>query len=96
MQYLESIVSILSNLKPELLDKYPIKSIALFGSATRPDFSDESDIDILVDFYRPIGIEFIDLADFLEAKLNRKVDLVSRAGIKPRWFNSIQKDIIYV
>ena len=58
MQYLESIVSILSNLKPELLDKYPIKSIALFGSATRPDFSDESDIDILVDFYRPIGIEF--------------------------------------
>ena len=62
----------------------------------RNDFSPESDIDIMVDFSRPIGIEFIDLADELEAKLKRKVDLVSRKGIKPQYFNAIEPELIYV
>ena len=88
--------SILLLFKPELINKYPIASIGLFGSIVRDDFSINSDIDIIIEFNRPIGIEFITLADELEKKLDRKVDLVSRAGIKPKYFKEIELEIIYV
>src|ERR1700759_126424 len=86
----------LERLKPELLRKYPIASIGLFGSIVRDDFTPDSDVDIIVDFNGKIGIEFITLADELEEKLNRKVDLVPRDAIKPKYFEVIQPQIIYV
>ena len=86
---------ILTILKTQLIKKYPIASIGLFGSIVRDDFTDESDIDIIVSFTRPVGIEFIDLANELEAKLNRKVDLVSKNGIKEKYFSVIEPQIIY-
>lgn len=93
---LNQIRNVLYLLKPELIQKYPIASIGLFGSIVRDDFNVNSDIDIIVDFNKPIGIEFISLADELETKLNRRVDLVSRAGIKPRYFKEIEAEIVYV
>lgn len=78
------------------MSRYHVRELGLFGSVVRDDFSPESDIDIIVDFSRPIGIEFIDLADELEAQLGRKVDLVSKKGIKPQYFKAIQSDVIYV
>lgn len=84
-------------MKPELVSKYHVKSIGLFGSIVREDFSAaQSDIDIIVDFSKPIGIEFIDLADYLERQLKRKVDLVSRNGIKSSFYKEIEQEIIYV
>ncbi len=83
-------------MKEELLKKFGVSSIGLFGSATREDFTDKSDIDILVDFSRPIGMEFFTLADLLESRLNRKVDIITRDGIKPRYFEAIKEDLIYV
>jgi len=83
-------------MKEELLKKFGVSSIGLFGSVTREDFTDKSDIDILVDFSRPIGMEFFTLADLLESRLNRKVDIITRDGIKPRYFEAIKEDLIYV
>lgn len=96
MNDLFSIQKELQQLKPSLILKYNISELGLFGSIVRNDFSPESDIDILVDFSRPIGIEFIDLAEELEASLKRKVDLVSRKGIKPQYFQAIQSELVYV
>ena len=96
MDHLVSIKKELQLLKPSLISKYNISELGLFGSVVRNDFSSESDIDIFVDFSRPIGIEFIDLAEELEASLNRKVDLVSRSGIKPQYFQAIQSELVYV
>ena len=96
MNDLVSIKKELQLLKPSLISKYNISELGLFGSVVRNDFSSESDIDILVGFSRPIGIEFIDLAEELEASLNRKVDLVSRNGIKPQYFQAIQSELVYV
>ena len=80
-----------------MTSRYYVRSIGLFGSVVRDDFSPtNSDIDIIVDFSRPVGIEFIDLAEFLEKSIDRKVDLVSLKGIKPKYFDQISKDIIYV
>ncbi len=79
MRHLKLIKDILLKLKPELIKKYSVKSIGLFGSIVRNDFTPEtSDIDIIVEFSKPVGMEFIDLADFLETNIKRKVDLVSR------------------
>lgn len=96
MTELTSIKQILLQLKPELMQKYFVNSIGLFGSIVRDDFTEKSDIDIIVDFSRPIGIEFIDLADYIESKLNKKVDLVSRNGVKPNYYHQIESEIIYV
>ena len=76
--------------------KFFVNSIGLFGSIVRDDFTSKSDIDIIVDFTKPIGIEFIDLADYIESKLSKKVDLVSRNGVKAKYFNQIESEIIYV
>ena len=88
--------NLLSLLKPQLMEKYPIATIGLFGSIVRDDFTPESDIDIIVEFNGKIGIEFIDLANELEEKLNWKVDLVSRRGVKPRYLEVIDPQIIYI
>ncbi len=83
-------------MKPELTAKYSVNSIGLFGSVVRSDFNENSDIDVIVDFSKPIGIEFIDLANYLEKVFKRKIDLVSKKGIKERYFREIEGEIIYV
>lgn len=96
MGQLASIKQIIQQLKPELAEKFHVQSIGLFGSIVRDDYSADSDIDIIVDFDQPVGIEFIDLADFMEQKLQKKVDLVSKNGIKEKYFKVIEKEIVYV
>ncbi|MDB5008309.1 MAG: polymerase beta domain protein region [Mucilaginibacter sp.] len=93
---LNEIKKIISGFKPEMESKYFVSSIGLFGSVVRNDFNKNSDIDIIVDFNGRIGIEFITLADELERRLNHKVDLVSRGGIKEKYFNVIEPEIVYV
>ncbi|MDR3365638.1 MAG: nucleotidyltransferase domain-containing protein [Prevotellaceae bacterium] len=67
MSYLEELKIKLSALKPELSVKFHVSVIGLFGSVVRNDFSPStSDIDIIVDFSQPVGIELIDLADYKE------------------------------
>lgn len=79
-----------------LFSKYPLKSMAVFGSFSRGDNRPDSDVDILVEFTGPVGIEFIDLALELEDLLGRKVDLVTRQGIKERYFKYVEPDLKYV
>ena len=93
---LVDIKRVLESIKPELAKKYFVSSLGLFGSVVRDDFGPTSDIDIIVDFSHPIGIEFVDLANLLEAKLKRPVDLVSRNGIKKKYYKVIEDEIIYL
>ena len=96
MTKLTSIRQTLSQLKPELRQRFFVNSIGLFGSVVRNDFTEGSDIDIIVDFNKPIGVEFIDLAEYIEEKLSCKVDLVSKNGVKTKYFQEIEPEIIYV
>jgi predicted nucleotidyltransferase len=96
VKQLSDIKKIIEQLKPELDQKFNVNSIGLFGSIVRDDFTSDSDIDIIVDFSKPIGVEFIDLADFFEHRLHRKIDLVSKNGIKEKYYRAIEQEIIYV
>jgi predicted nucleotidyltransferase len=96
MKELATIKEIIKELKPELEKKFHVSSIGVFGSVARNESTENSDVDIIVDFSQPIGIEFIDLADLLEEKFHEPVDLVSKKGIKPQYFSSIENEIVYV
>ena len=96
MKSLSTILSLILKNKPGLRRKYSIKTIGVFGSVSRGENNENSDVDILVEFEKPIGIEFIDLANELESILQQKVDLISRSGIKPKYFKVIEKDLHYV
>lgn len=93
---LDEIKSIIQKNKKRLQKKYGIKEIGIFGSYTRGDNYKDSDIDILVEFENPVGLEFVDLSYELEELLNHKVDLVSKKAIKTRLINYIKEDLIYV
>ncbi len=93
---LAEIKRILEQLKPELAQKFHVQTIGLFGSVVRDDFSPTSDIDIIVDFNQPVGIEFIDLADYIEQRLQKEVDLVSKNGIRDKYYKAIEREIVYV
>ncbi len=86
----------LKAIKPELISRYGVKSLAIFGSYARGDYREDSDIDILVDVDPSIGLKFVDLSDFLEASLNLKADVVSKRAIKPYAWEFIKKELIDV
>jgi predicted nucleotidyltransferase len=93
---LNEITTELKKNKDKLMSKYPIEAIAIFGSYARNEQNKNSDLDLMVEFNGKIGIRFIDLADEIESLLGFKIDLVSRNGIKPYYFNQIKSDLIYV
>ena len=96
MKMLDEIKNILAQHKEELRRKYKVKEIGIFGSYIRGEQRKKSDVDILVEFKEPIGLEFIELAEFLENILEVKVDLVSKGAIKPNRRRYIEEDLIYV
>ncbi len=96
MKSLEEIKDILQKNKAGLKEKYLIDSIAIFGSYARQEATRESDLDVVVEVDGKIGSRFIDLAIELEEILGLKVDLVSRNGIREKYFERIQSDLLYV
>lgn len=92
----QQLIQQLSLIKRQLEQQYPIASMALFGSYSRNEQTEKSDIDVCIDFNGDIGWEFLDIKALLEKELNQKVDLVSRNGIPPKYFNFIKDELIYV
>lgn len=76
------VVEILRKQYPYLRDNFEVKKIALFGSFAKGIEKESSDVDILIEFDKPIGLKFIKLAEYLEEILNKKVDILTWEGIK--------------
>jgi len=84
MKNLTEIKKILKSRKKYLREKYNIREIGIFGSYVSGEQSDESDLDILVDFEEVPGLlEFIEIENHLSDLLNVKVDLVMKDSLKP-------------
>jgi predicted nucleotidyltransferase len=83
----------------EICRKYQVRELSVFGSAARGDMQPESDIDLLVEFEpdAPVGLfEFAGMEEELTTALGRKVDLVSKRGLKPRVRPYVLRDAIVV
>jgi len=95
---LQKIIAILNKNYPFFQQKYNIKEVSIVGSYARGEQTEESDLDIMVDFKEPIGWEVVDLRDELERLFGIKVDLILKAGVmqRKRIYAGILEDAIYV
>jgi predicted nucleotidyltransferase len=87
----------LAALLPALREQYGVRALSLFGSYARREQTDESDLDVLVDFDEtPNLYEFVGLGLDIEEALGMRVDLVMREGLKPRVAPSVLRDLMPV
>ena len=94
---LKEIKKVIDQQAEVLTKKYKVKSIGVFGSVARGDNTKKSDVDVLVEFSEPIGLfKFIGLENYLSDVLERKVDLVTKKGLKPTIKDDILKEVVYV
>ena len=100
MSYLDEVIRKIKSQYPFLSSEFGIKKIGVFGSVAKQADKDKSDIDLVVEFERPIGLKFISLAEYLEKLFGRNVDILTKDGIRnirvKRVSTDIEKDIIYV
>ncbi|MEQ1675217.1 MAG: nucleotidyltransferase family protein [Chitinophagaceae bacterium] len=93
---LQHILQTLRQHQPELQRKYPLSRIGVFGSYARGEATENSDIDIAVEFSAPMGLNFVAMADEIEGLFGIKTDVVSKRSIKPGYLEFVEKDIVYV
>jgi predicted nucleotidyltransferase len=86
----------LRELKPMLRKEYSVIEIGLFGSFSDDTYTDNSDIDILVELERPIGWRIFTLEIFLEKTFGRKIDLVTKGALKEQIRDQILKQVKYI
>jgi len=87
-----------------LRERYGVERIAIYGSFAKGESKKKSDVDILVHLTKPLGLEFVELAFYLEKVLGRKVDLATFDTLKrsmenPRYkhiASDIQRTLSYV
>ena len=94
---IDEIKRVLLNSKDDLAEKYNVKSIGVFGSYVHGEQGKRSDLDILVDFTKPVGLfDLVRLEDYLSSVVGVKVDLVMKRSLKPRIGKNILQDVIYI
>ena len=91
------IISSIKAEKPYLLKQFGVEEIAIFGSYARDEQHEDSDVDILVSTKIKTLNNYFSLLDYLESKIQKKIDLVTKhKGLSERFSKLISKDMIYV
>ena len=92
----EQILALLANHRAAL-DRYGVRSLALFGSVVRGEQKPESDIDLLVEFEGPATFDgYMELKFYLEDLLGQSVDLVTSKALRPQLRPWVEQDLVYV
>ena len=77
----------------DILLKYKVREIGLFGSFVRGEQVEKSDIDLIVNFEEPSIENFMGLSSFLENLFGKKVEILTPAGVDSIRINHIKVDI---
>lgn len=97
MKKIEEIENILEGHKKELRRSFYVREIGVFGSYVRNEQDKKSDVDILVEFSKPVGLfTFMDLEEHLSKILKIKVDLVTKRALKPYIGKHILREVVYI
>ncbi len=97
MKTFQEIKRIIQSNKKDLEDRFGVRRIGIFGSYVRGEQDRNSDLDMLVDIQRPVGlVKFIKLENYLSDILEIKVDMVTKKALKPYIGREILKEIQYV
>lgn len=96
----EELLTRLRERLPYLAKAYGVARIGLFGSFAQDTAKEDSDVDLVIEFERPIGFQFVELVEYLEQQLGRNVDILTPNGIKSirvdRVIENIRNSITYV
>jgi predicted nucleotidyltransferase len=92
------VCRVLADHRAELRERYAVKSLALFGSVARDEAAATSDVDLLVEFDRRVGLfHLIDTEDFIRGLLGvEKVDLVLRRSVLPELRDEVLAEAVDV
>jgi predicted nucleotidyltransferase len=82
METRSEVINKLQEIKPVLQKEWAVETLGLFGSFADESNIASSDIDIMVEFNKPVGWRFFTLEAYLEKELNHKIDLVTRNALK--------------
>ncbi|MBF0608218.1 MAG: nucleotidyltransferase family protein [Candidatus Magnetobacterium sp. LHC-1] len=97
MKNLEEIKSTIRLHKEELVNKYKVREIGIFGSYARAEQTRRSDIDILVEFDEvPDLLKFIEIERYLQKILRKKVDLVRKSAVRPELRERILNETVII
>ncbi len=97
MKTLEEIQQWLVQNKALLQERYKVRELGIFGSYVRQEQTETSDVDVLVEFFEtPSLLKFVNLENYLSDNLGVKVDLVHKAGLKPRIGERILAEVVYL
>jgi hypothetical protein len=97
MKTLEEVKQWLGQHKLLLQERYKVRELGIFGSYVRQEQTETSDVDVLVEFSEtPSLLKFINLENYLSDNLGVKVDLVHKAGLKPRLGERILAEVVYL
>ena len=93
----DALIQVLQEAMPELLARFGALHLDLFGSFAREEAGPESDVDLLVTFQRePTFASYMGLKEDLETRLDRRVDLLTLEGLKPRIRERVLKGLLHV
>ena len=96
MQSREEIFATLRHLKGDIATRFSVSRIGIFGSVARSEQTEASDIDILVEFSRPVGFfTFLELEEYLSTRLGAPVDLVTPDALKPLIRERVAAEVAY-
>lgn len=96
MQSREEIFATLQRLKDDIAARFSVSRIGIFGSVARGEQTEASDIDILVEFSRPVGFfAFLELEEYLSLHLGAPVDLVTPDALKTSIRERVAAEVVY-
>jgi hypothetical protein len=91
----EAVLTKLAGHRAELT-RLGVRSLALFGSTARGEARADSDVDLLIDFARPVGLfGFLEVKSYLEHLLGRPVDLVTAGALRPEYRDTVLREAVH-
>lgn len=89
----DRIIQILRENSPFLKREFGVNRIGIFGSTSKGIDNEESDIDLVIEFSKPIGFRFVEMAEYLESYLESSVDILTPAGLDNIRVSEVAQDI---
>lgn len=99
---MSEVIQILKEKRAFLRERFAVKEIGIFGSYSKSQQNEDSDIDIYVEFYfEELTVDkYLSLINYLESIFNKKIDLITKDGLRtiriPEVKKDIEEHIIYV
>lgn len=96
----DEVIRLLKEHYDVLQTEYGISKIGIFGSVVKGTMTEDSDLDIVVEFIKPIGFKFFRLVEYLENLFGTKVNVITKDGIKnirvKEVARNIERNLVYV